>query len=202
MTEEFWRAERLWPDATVVCIAAGPSLTPEDVEHCRGKARVIAINKSWDLAPWADCFYSADHKWWQHRKGEPDFKGLKVALEDDLPRGVLRMRYRNFEGLERDRAYLAQGGNSGYQAVNLAYHLGARRILLLGYDMQLTGGRSHWHGDHPDGLNNPAPPLIAEWVKAFATLAKELDVEGIDVVNCTRDTALTCFPMAKLEEIL
>ena len=43
---------RLWPGSTVVCIGSGPSLTPEDVAYVRGKARVIAINRSVDLAPW------------------------------------------------------------------------------------------------------------------------------------------------------
>src|SRR5690606_8383467 len=32
---------RRWPNSTVVCLASGPSLTPEDVAFCRGKAPVI-----------------------------------------------------------------------------------------------------------------------------------------------------------------
>ena len=144
-TSGYWRAERLWPGSTVVCIGAGPSLTAEDVDYCCGRGRVIAVNKSWDLAPWADCFYSADATWWHHRGGEPEFTGLKVAIEDKpMPAGVLKLRHRKHEGLERDPDYLARGGgNSGYQALNLAYHLGATRMLLLGYDMQATNGLVH-----------------------------------------------------------
>lgn len=204
-TGVYWRAERLWPGATVVCIGAGPSLTREDVDHCRGKARVIAINKSWDLAPWADCFYSADAKWWKHRDGEPEFHGLKVAVEDEpLPDGVNRMRYDpNAEpGLQRDPGWLAYGSNSGHQAINLAYHLGASRILLLGYDMQFTDGRVHWHGNHPSPLANPSPVLLDNWLKDFPTLARDLESEGVEVLNCSRSTALACFARADIREVL
>ena len=38
-------------------------------------------------------------------------------------------------GLSRTQGVIHQGKNSGYQALNLAYLLGAKRILLLGYDM-------------------------------------------------------------------
>ncbi len=56
----FWRVERLWPDATVVCIASGPSLTQSQVDYCRGKARVAVVNNNWEKAPWADVLYGAD----------------------------------------------------------------------------------------------------------------------------------------------
>jgi hypothetical protein len=75
--------------------------------------------------------------------------------------------------------------------MNLAYHLGARRILLLGFDMQRTNGKSHWFGDHPGRLNVPSP--YTEFVKRFNVLANDLDAEGVSVVNCSRATALQCF---------
>ena len=64
------------------------------------------------------------------------------------------------------------GQNSGYQAVGLAYHLKADRIILIGFDMQRTGGKSHWHGDHPRGLNNA--DAVHKWPRHFPALAADL----------------------------
>lgn len=95
---------------------------------------------------------------------------------------------------------LASGGNSGYQAVNLAYMFGARRIILLGFDMQHTGGRRHFHADYPAGMGNAEP--VAAWRDRFGRLATALHVRGVEVVNATRQTALTCFPRSDLDEVL
>lgn len=97
---------------------------------------------------------------------------------------------------------ICRGANSGFQALNLAVHLGARRIVLLGYDMQRTGGLSHWHGDHGRGLNNPSEHNFARWRRQFEEAAPTLAAAGIEVVNCSRATALTCFPRMDLHAAL
>ena len=102
-------------------------------------------------------------------------------------------------GLSSDPSLIHQGGNSGYQALNLAVLLGAARILLLGYDM---GGRGHWHGNHPPGLRNPPESQLSEWAGQFHAAAADLDRLGIECINCSRETALTCFPRARIEDVL
>lgn len=92
------------------------------------------------------------------------------------------------------------GGNSGAQALGLAVLFGAAHVLLLGYDMSLRGNQTHWHGHHGKGLNNPRPGSLAGWAKGFEVLAREL--RGVDVINCSRQTAITAFPRASLEECL
>jgi hypothetical protein len=71
---------KLCPGGTVVCIGGGPSLTRDDVDYCRGKAFVIAINDAYKLAPWADALYACDGLWWRWHKGVPSFDGPKFAL--------------------------------------------------------------------------------------------------------------------------
>jgi hypothetical protein len=92
------------------------------------------------------------------------------------------------------------GGNSGYQALNLAYLWGARKINLLGFDMQRTGGRTHFHGDH-QGLNNPYDGMLQQWVKNFEMMARDLKAAGVEVLNATRETALTCFERISIDDI-
>lgn len=193
---------RLWPESTVVCIASGPSLTPEDVDACRGRARVIAINDSHRLAPWADCLYACDGRWWDHYKGVPEFKCLKFGLtvkKDKWP-GVTRLPHVGPEGINPKG--ICDGSNSGYQAVQLAVHLGAVRIVLLGYDMKPgVNGRDHWFGKHPVGVRSHQSPYES-FRNYFKALAPQLRALGVDVVNCSRETALTCFPRQPLAEAL
>jgi len=200
---------RLWPGETVVILGGGSSLTPDDVAYCRGKARVIAIKEAHQLAPWADVLYAADAKWWRFTKGAPDFAGLKYAIEQDASQpatdwsqwpDVQVLRNTGAEGLELDPSGLRTGFNSGYQAVNLAYHLaGAARVVLLGFDMW-TGpsGEQNWFGYHPNHTRSPYPLFL----HAFKGLEGPLAAAGVRVVNASRFTVLTSFPRVPLEEAL
>lgn len=196
--------ERLWPGATVVCIATGPSLTQSDVDRVRGRARVIAINDAYTLAPWADALYATDAKWWHWHHGVPEFTGAKWSLEHSqwvshrarYPY-VQRLRNTGTHGLERQPTGLKNGRNSGYAAINLAYHYGAARIVLLGYDMQATGGRSHFFGEHPNRQRSPYPMFRQQ----FPTLIKPLAKSGVEVLNCSRHSVLEAFPKRPLEEV-
>jgi hypothetical protein len=88
--------------------------------------------------------------------------------------------------------------NSGAGAIVVAALGGAKRIILLGYDCQHTGGQSHWHGDHPRHLGNAN--RINEWPDRFAELAKQYP--SVEILNASRETALEVFPKVKLEKVL
>jgi uncharacterized Rossmann fold enzyme len=89
------------------------------------------------------------------------------------------------------------GGNSGYQAINLAYHLGAERVILLGYDMHCHSGQSHWFGDHPKDFASNTQ--YERFIKRFRTI-KPADY-GIEILNCSRVTALDAFPRYSLDDL-
>jgi hypothetical protein len=94
--------------------------------------------------------------------------------------------------------------NSGVLAIALAHRFGAAAITLLGYDCQHTGGKTHWHGNHPRGMGNAGSiggtKMAPTWADQFAAVAQR--VQGTPVVNATRATALAAFPRAPLEECL
>lgn len=190
---------RLCPGGTVVCIGGGPSLTQEDVDFVRGKAdAVIAINDAYRLAPWADILYACDSRWWKWHRGVPKFQGLKYSLQKPsiMWKGVQILQNTGTDGLERKPNGVRTGRNSGYQAMNVAFHLGAKRILLLGYDMQIKpGGKAHWFGSHPEG----GPPPVQSFRGMFRCLVGPLEKEGVTVINCSRETALDAFPRMDLK---
>jgi len=195
---------RIWPGSTIVCLGGGPSLTPADVHAVRvdRHAHVIAINDAYLLAPRADILYAADRAWIDQHDGVPSFLGPKYSIEShdttSRPDWTI-LRNTGWLGLETDPSGLRAGHNSGYQAINLAVHFGARRILLLGYDMAPSeDGREHWFQDGPDRKMSPYPQMCA----AFETLVEPLAALGVEVINCSRRTALTAFPCQPLEVAL
>lgn len=208
---------RTWPESTVVVLASGPSLTEaqcaavRDWRDAEAGRHVIAINTTFLRAPWADVLYACDGTWWVHyfdnvtRGRWPGFERETWTQERDAATryGLRWIESSPSPGLGRRPGVIHQGGNSGYQAINLAVQRGARRVLLLGFDMQAAlGAATHWHGEHPRPLTNTRPYLFAAWRKNFAKLAEHLKQDGIEVLNCTPGSALTCFPAAELAEAL
>jgi hypothetical protein len=203
---------RLWPGGTVVCMASGPSLTAEDAEYVRGKVDgVIAVNTTYQMAPWADALVASDVRWWAWHKGAKGFAGLKYATSRHVKwPGVQVLRNTGRDGLEREPNGLRHGLNSGYRAINLAVHFGAARILLLGYDMRRqetdAAGRplpsrqqkEHWHGDHPV----PSRSSYKVFRACFETLVDPLREIGVEVINCTPGSALETFPQRDLRDVL
>lgn len=114
--------------------------------------------------------------------------------------GINVIRSAPHSGISTDPSLIHTGSNSGFQALNLAILAGASRVLLLGYDMQPTNGQSHWFGDHPGSLNRASP--FAVFRKAFEDAADQIARLGVEVINCSRETSLTCFKRAALSEAL
>lgn len=212
----YWSAPALWPDSTIVCIGGGPSLTAAQVEACRDRldkrgfrVRAIAVNNAYVLAPWADVLYFCDCKWWRwHHQKLTGWKGMIVRMQGGAHDfGDARIKVlRNLDvkgGLADRRDGLHNGQNGGYQAINLAVHLGAKKIVLLGYDMHapLVNGRpqTHWFGDHPGGTNPSVYDTMLPW---FETLVRPLEKRGIEIVNCTPGSAIRVFPRKPLQDAL
>ncbi len=216
---EFWKVPRIWEGETIAIIAGGPSLTQSQVDYVRGKCKVIVINSSYLLAPWADLLYFCDNRWYEEcghkdRTEFIEFKGIKVTLRNpSMPEEIKKLDHRGGTGLCLEPDGLMTGSNSGYQCMNLAYHLGGNRQLLLGYDMKIINGKSHWHGGHkkdPKHTYTGKADLIVlahktleyTMLPKFLTIVKPLKEAGIEVINCTPDSALDCFPKANLYDVL
>lgn len=195
-----------WAGRTCVVLASGPSLTREQVMHAmEDDVQVIAVNSTFRLAPLADVVYAGDFMWWKTHINEVR-KKMPISAELWTQDSTAAERYylNRIKGVNRPglgKALIHSNGNSGAQAVNLAYLFGCRRILLLGFDMKLgPRGEKHWHEDHPGPLMQAQ--CFNEWTHKFEPLAKDLKAAGCEVINCTPGSALTCFPMSKIEEEL
>jgi len=147
---------------------------------------VIVTNTTHELCPWADFLFAMDSAWWR----------LNIAAVLLTFRGERVTRHRRIE----DVSYVefSKPRHSGDGAIRLAAHYGATKIILIGYDCQHTGGKKHWHGDHPRGLGNAN--TVGNWVQHYQQLAAE--IAGVEIINATRETALNQWPKMALEDAL
>jgi hypothetical protein len=217
---------RAWEGKTVVCIASGPSLTKEQVDavaaaHAADAVKTIVVNDNYLIAPWADALYFADARWWEwHNKGLEKswpwvrfsaaevrqalagFKGQKISIDHPntvSDKAVVRLENAGNVGLSEDPHGIKTGSNSGYQVLNIAALSGAKRILLLGYDMQHRNGRAHAHNGHPV---KSAEGIYLGYAKHFSTMETPLKNLGIEVLNCTPSSQIRAFPHVPLERAL
>jgi hypothetical protein len=177
--------------------------------------RVIAIKQCVDLYPEADAVYGCDKPWWEFRRGLPEFRGLKVTWRGNGLAGFEDIRRIDIAEMPKPSAEkyasdirmepvgtIGGGGNSGFQAMNLALQWGARQIVLIGFDMSDRGG-VHWYGrNHWPAANNPSDSNFKRWIAAFNGSVPVLDRIGARVINASPNSALACYPKMSLEKAL
>lgn len=194
MQKIYWTVPKIWSGETVSILACGPSLKNLDVESIRGP--VIAINDAFLRCDFADVLYFCDKIWWLDYESEvrQHFKGKHiVTLENQIP-GVHALRNTGITGFDPSPDSLRHGRNSGYQAIHLAAHLGAGRILLYGYDMHVDrGGQLHWGKRKRETMTYNTYDYLLRNVMLpnFKTLKEPLEQMGIEVLNATPGSALT-----------
>lgn len=198
-----------WRGQTAVIAASGPSMmqSVDDLNRARVRGapfQLIVVNTTFRHFPWADVLYAGDVLWWRahHREVKEKFKGETWGGHQTIAQQYQThwIKNANRPGLGTDHV-INNNGNSGFQAINLAYLFGSRRILLVGFDMKLGPKKEkHWHEDHPAPCVQAQ--VFGEWIHKAATLAKDLERHGCKVINCSVETALTCWPRATLQESL
>jgi hypothetical protein len=165
---------------------------------------VIAVNDAYRIIPSAPVLYACDRAWWKAHHGVPDFAGEKWTTHGqnndkmDLAEEYQLNRVQGSgdrDGFSLDPAVINYGSNSGFQAVNLAMLMGARRIVLCGFDMH----GAHFFGKHPKGLRNVSS--FAGFIRAFERAAKRMP-QDVVILNATPGSMLQCFPMVNLDDML
>lgn len=191
-----------------VILASGPSLCEEDVQAVKDvwpRFNVMTVNSTYRIYPGADIHYSSDHDWWAEHLPEMR-KSCIGEFWTGYPFGrvaddVHVMPYdKKGRGISTKPGVINWGGNSGYCALGLAYQMGAKKIILLGFDMCDPHGKEHWHGSHSAAIKKPFN--FPMWVPRFGEAAKDFERLGVEVINCSRVTALRCFERKPLSEAL
>ncbi|BCH33147.1 hypothetical protein MesoLjLc_50770 [Mesorhizobium sp. L-8-10] len=186
----------------MVIVAGGPSLTLSQVRQigiarARDKIRVIAINDAIYPCWFADLLHACDRKWHDLHGGVPAFKGVKTSLEITGYHDVRTLKNTGVGGFDDAPGCIRSGGNGGYQAVHLAAKLGARTIILVGYDYSDDGARLHWFGPHKGEMDKHSN--VQNWRKHMRELTDELAGRGIRCVNATIRSTIDWLPRVSLD---
>lgn len=169
---------------TFAILATGTSMSQAIADQVRGRCRVIAVSDAHRLAPWAEAMASVDAAWWRKHPEAFNFAGRKFTAAPD---------YQGLRELERIPGVVS-GTNSGLFAMMVAVHLGAKRLLLCGFDMRGT----HYFGPHPKGMRNTKPERFEVFKRQFAGFRPK----GVEIVNVTPGSHLQCYQMGDLEDCL
>ena len=209
-TVDTWTVPREWDGLTAVCVGGGESLTNKQVDRViwarrLNRIRIIGVNNAYEkFRNSLDVLYAADFRWWSWHWGDVEsLLCAKVTVDKAAKKEWPSLLYlepteepitHTLEGFDPDPSHLRTGKNGGYQAIHLAAHYGAKRILLIGYDQK--GG--HWHEPH----RVPQADIFDLCRRFWPTLATAMVERGIEVINCSPGSALETFPMANLEDVL
>ena len=174
-------------------IAGGWSLSNIDREKIPGFR--IGVNDSGLLLP-CDKVVSMDRLWTENRWKKLCFWSRQAhvrrsALQNIKDRpvwlSVFECDHKSSELTETlDRM---NGINSGMCALNLAYILRPKRILLWGFDHKRGG---YWYKT-PEWSQGTGDKRFKEWAGQYERAREQCEAVGIEVLNCNPDSAITAF---------
>jgi hypothetical protein len=189
-------------DKTIYIIGGGPSLKEFNWKLLEGK-NVLCVNRAFQVVPWALATFWTDsrfYRWYQTELKE--FNGIKVACRYSqlYDKDVILVKSTGGHSIDLDAHCVKAGNNSGYGALNVAFHLGAKKIYLLGYDMWSDAGKTHWHDgyitSHNHGIYDRA--MIGDFSKAQAHYKKV----GINLYNANPKSRLESIKKCSIKEAI
>lgn len=206
--DSYWTVTPEWKGETVFIIGGGTSVCRQNVSRLEGR-KVIAVNSSYEVAPFAQFLFFGDNRWWEEHRQRPAlvaFKGRLVtvsgAATGDRLLKLKRVRPDKGPGLSTKPDTLSSQKTSLQGAMNLAFLLGASRMVLLGADMRRADdGRSHHHSPHK-WRNKPGNGTWDIQLQDLALIVEPLRKHGVEVFNTSPISRLPFWPKAPLESFV
>lgn len=232
-----WKIPKLWEGGEVWILGGGPSVTTEFgipqklvqsvvdgtstpnayseyMQKIHDK-HVIGINVAYLIGNWIDIVFFGDHGFFLgHQARLVEHPGLKVTCHPqitscDWVKFVARDTSHP-RGISTTDRTVSWNGNSGAAAISLAYHLGAKRIILVGFDMKLdANSNQHWHDlyQRKQHIINPKSKKRMQLpfdrhMMGFPEIAKDAKRLGVEIINASPDSAITDFPKCRVNDLL
>jgi len=193
-----WTPKEVWKDQDVFLIGGGSSLKDFDWNLLKSEL-TIGCNTAFTLGKdvCKICIFG-DAKWFHKYSSElENYGGVVFTNAPQLVNTKIRWLWtmmRRSYGLHFDA--LGWNDNTGASAINLALLLGAKRIFLLGFDMQLddTKRNPNWHNRI---LGKTTEGVYSKFLKGFDRVVKDLKAKfpNREVINVNSNSKLAVFPM-------
>lgn len=200
-----------WKGQTCAIFGGGPSLSPVDRDYVieRGWKRIACNDAGLVFDPYAEVMAFGDPRWFTWNREELHRHQGQYRIHwkkfGDVP-GVTLHRVRQRAGIVSHDPSAVCCNNTGAAAINIAYLFGATRIVLFGFDMRPVDGKNNWHDRHqlptkPQVYTGEKPVSHCGFIPLLTQAAKVYKERGIEVINCTPYSALTCFPYQNIRDI-
>lgn len=224
-----WKVPRMWEGGQCVIIGGGSSVirqfqipqgvvdgvfkgkyTPEAYSpylELLHKQHIIAVNMAYQIGDWVDVVFFGDANFFNLQKvGLLQSDSLLVTCTPECKK-YQRIKYiakndKKTEGITIDPLQLSWNQNSGAAAINIAVHTGAKRIILLGFDMDLDANKNqHWHKFYKGNLTT-IRSTFRKHLAGFPAIARDAKQLGVEIINANPDSKIECFPRMNFNEIV
>ena len=179
--------------------------------------KVIGVNNAYQIGDWIDVLFFGDCSWYlYHKKKLAAWPGLKVSCcprfanrPKNDPEGI-KYLYKDrghTSGVSKNKKKVSWNKNSGAAAINLAVHLGVKRIVLLGFDMKLDeDSKQWWHSGHhhvprKQG-DNRKPKPFKRHLTGFPAIKRDTDELGVEILNANPESKIDVFPKVDIKDYL
>jgi hypothetical protein len=225
-----WHVPRIWEGGDVWIIGGGPSVPkqfniPDKVvqEVVSGVSlpsiyspymsylhdkHVIGINVAYLIGNWIDIVFFGDASFFlPHQQRLALFPGMKISCHAGVNKHnwikyLPKQNEKKF-GISTTPKMVCWNGNSGAAAISVAVHAGAKRIILLGFDMSLNNNRQHWHDlYHRGNKSDPKKLPFSRHLKGFPDINKDAGKMGITILNCSPESKIEVFKKVTLKELI
>ena len=230
-----WRVPHIWDEGDVWIIGGGPSIPKQfnipdkivrkvvsgsfspDVYSPYMSAlhdkHVIGINVAYQLGDWMDMVFFGDGGFFlKYQERLAKFPKLKVSCSpktNDVPWVKYLFRdHKHPRGITSNPKAVSWNGNSGAAAISVAANAGAKRIILLGFDMKVNDrSDQHWHDEYGrsagKGTEHRAKKLpFHKHLRGFPAIADDAKRRGIEILNASPESAIECFRKVSVKELL
>lgn len=202
----YWELNKQIIDEQVVIIGGGPSHADLNIDLLKN-IQFIAINsacrKVTKISKEKDLLYFSDNSWSERFIGLiNDWNGKIVTCNRNskirLGNLINRIDLEDLVQFMQIKSDCVQA-SSGHVGACLAARLGAKKIILIGFECKKINDRTHGHDDYVmENLRAFEERFIPSWV-GLGIGFKRL---GIKVINSTPDSDIKNFPFLPLEEAI
>lgn len=185
-----------------------PYLSPIHGKH------VIGVNAAFLLGSWIDVMIYGDGGFYFKNKDViANFHNVKVSCNPNARAGrpgVHSVKYvprdgNHLYGITTKANMVSWNKHTGGAAINLAYHFGAKKIYLLGFDMRTSpNGQQHWHGHYPSAQKPRTDKQLPfkRHLESFGPISNDAKVLGIEILNVSKDSSIQQLRKVELKDVL
>lgn len=182
---------------TVFVIGGGVSIENLDTSLLHDKI-IICINNSCQLFPNCTAIFWADQSWADNNHKLLQKHACKLRFtprpsithyiknDIDSTYGSCVLKKTGNYGFDNDVNNI-RGNNSGANVIHLCANLGAKNIILLGFDMKTTKNRSNYHDSH---ICQATDAIYNSFNESICSIVSE--IKNVNIINCTKNSKLTC----------